>query len=267
MGAKRRKVKFNKVSRYKSRNHGMKQLPIWILAVIAAALAIIIFLIAQTAFFYLTESGTDPDNPYPVKGIDVSAYQKEIDWDGIKGEDIAFAFVKATEGSSHVDSNFKTNWEGARSAGIATGAYHFLSFDSEASRQAENYIKTVPKKWSALPPVVDVELYGGYTSNPPSADLVREKLDIVLQRLEKRYHKTPIIYTNGYLYGEYISGYYDEYSIWISDPEIPDKLSDGSEWTFCQYTFKGYSKYVAGGEKYVDFDVFNGTKWDFRKYR
>ena len=41
-------------------------------------LALTVFLIARTAFFYVTESGTDPDNPYPVKGIDVSVFQKVI---------------------------------------------------------------------------------------------------------------------------------------------------------------------------------------------
>ena len=92
-------------------------------------------------------------------------------------------------------------------------------------------------------------------------------MNVVLKRLEKYYHKTPIIYTNGHIYSKYISGHYDEYPIWISDPEMSEKLSDGRDWTFCQYTFKGYSKNVAGGEKYVDFNVFNGTKWDFRKFR
>ena len=35
---------------------------------------------------------------YPVRGIDVSSYQGEIDWQTLSCENISFAFIKATEG-------------------------------------------------------------------------------------------------------------------------------------------------------------------------
>lgn len=65
----------------------------------------------------------------------------------------------------------------------------------------------------------------------------------------------------------YLDKGYEDYYIWISDPDIPEKLPDGRDWTFCQYTFRGISENVAGGEKYVDFNVYNGSRWDFRKFR
>ena len=40
---------------------------------------------------------------YPVKGIDVSHYQGNIDWDMIKDQGIQFAYIKATEGSTYTD--------------------------------------------------------------------------------------------------------------------------------------------------------------------
>ena len=36
---------------------------------------------------------------YPVHGVDVSHYQGEIDWEVLSGQDIRFAYIKATEGS------------------------------------------------------------------------------------------------------------------------------------------------------------------------
>ena len=40
---------------------------------------------------------------YPVKGIDVSSYQGEIDWEILSNQNISFAYIKATEGSSYED--------------------------------------------------------------------------------------------------------------------------------------------------------------------
>ena len=37
---------------------------------------------------------------YPVRGVDVSKYQGEIDWPVLAEQEISFAFIKATEGSS-----------------------------------------------------------------------------------------------------------------------------------------------------------------------
>ena len=109
---------------------------------------------------------------------------------------------------------------------------------------------------------VRIQNLGNY-SNPTADEAV---LDVMLELLEKRYDRKPIIYTNSYIYSSYISGRYDDYPVWISDPEISDTLPDGRDWLFCQYTFRGVSENIAGGEKYVDLNVFNGSEWEFRKY-
>lgn len=62
---------------------------------------------------------------YPVRGVDVSHYQGEIDWVVLGQQDIDFAYIKATEGSFHIDEKFSQNWSGAALSGLAVGAYHF----------------------------------------------------------------------------------------------------------------------------------------------
>ncbi len=42
---------------------------------------------------------------YPVRGVDVSHYQGDINWETLASQDISFAFIKATEGSSSVRSH------------------------------------------------------------------------------------------------------------------------------------------------------------------
>ncbi|NLD20302.1 MAG: glycoside hydrolase family 25 [Clostridiales bacterium] len=235
--------------------------------VLVLSLAFLTLFLLHDLYVYKTDSKIDPNDPYPVMGVDVSSYQKDIDWVGLESEGVEFAFIKATEGSKHIDGRFEYNWEEAHKTRMKVGAYHFLSFDSKGSSQVSNFTKTVNRKWGMLPPVVDVELYGDYLDTPPKAQKVQKILDEVLQGLEKKYHKKPIIYTNTYVYELYISKEYKDYSIWLSNPDIPKKLPDGKRWTFCQYTFEGISKYVANGEKYVDFNVFYGSKWDFKKYK
>ena len=220
----------------------------------------------QNLVLYWAESQVDPNEPYPVKGVDVSEHQKDIDWKGLASEDISFAFIKATEGSSYVDKRFEENWKHANRTDLKVGAYHFMSYDTPGKSQAENFIKQVHWRFGMMPPVVDVEFYGDYISSHPKKSQMYDVLDVILDEFEAKYGRRPIIYTNTYIYKNYISGRYDDYPIWISDPGLSEKLPDGREWTFCQYTFKAKSKYITDGKKYVDMNVFNGSRWEFRKY-
>lgn len=217
-------------------------------------------------YLYVTESKVDSDVPYPVTGIDVSSYQGQVDWKGLEKEGIRFAFIKATEGTTIVDSCFEYNWKEAHKTNLKIGAYHFLSYSSAGETQAQNFINTVDKKWGMMPPVVDVEFYGKYLDKHPTKEQMYQKLDIVIDMLEEEYSRVPIIYTNRYIYRHYISGRYDRHPIWISDPEITEELYDGKDWLFCQYTFTGKTPSIGGGTKDVDFNVFNGSKWEFRRY-
>ena len=68
------------------------------------------------------------EEDYPIRGVDVSYYQGEIDWEILAEENIDFAFIKATEGSSHIDTKFKENWEQSGKTRLKRGAYHFFIF-------------------------------------------------------------------------------------------------------------------------------------------
>ena len=78
---------------------------------------------------------------YDVVGIDVSHYQGKIDWNMIEKQKIDFAFIKATEGSSHIDECFEDNWSNAQDTSLKIGAYHFFSFESSGKKQAKLFLK------------------------------------------------------------------------------------------------------------------------------
>lgn len=203
------------------------------------------------------------DSDFEVFGVDVSSYQGEVNWDTIYSQGIDFAYIKATEGSGHVDPLFKYNFEQASEAGLAVGAYHFLSFETTGKEQAENFIATVPKVEGMLPPVVDVELYGDYVDNPPSAEEVHNILDEFIVEIESYYGVEPIIYVNEKSYRMYIKGYYDDYKLWISNYSVNPKLFGHRDWTFWQYSETGILKGYSGSQAYIDLNVYHGTQEEF----
>lgn len=206
------------------------------------------------------------DEKFPVRGIDVSAYQGEIDWQKLSKEDIQFAFIKATEGSGYVDDKFAQNYENAQKTDLRVGAYHFFSYDSSGETQAENFINTVPKSDEMLPPVIDVEFYGDKKENLPDKGKTQKELDTLIAKLEEYYGKTPIIYATEKSYELFIADKYDKCDIWIRNVYMKPKLSDGREWTFWQYTNKEQLSGYSGDEKFIDMNVFNGSESDFENY-
>ncbi len=207
----------------------------------------------------------DPQR-YPVFGVDVSRYQGNIDWETLEAQDVAFAFIKATEGSSYQDPCFAQNWENARFTAIYTGAYHFFSFESEGTTQAENFIQTVGALDGSLPPVVDLEFYGDYASDPLSKKETRRILDDLLAALEEYYGVKPIIYTTTKAYYQYLfGGNYGEYPLWMRNTYLEPFFVD---WEFWQYSDQGYLEGYDGKqadqlEACIDFNVYHGSMEEF----
>ncbi len=203
---------------------------------------------------------------YSVRGVDVSAYQGDIDWQTLSNQDISFAFVKATEGSSFVDRKFAFNFSEAQKTELKVGAYHFFSYDSSGITQAENFINTVKPFEGMLPPVIDLEFYGDKEKNPPDRDKVATELQAMLDALEQHYGLQPIIYATERSYELYLSGGYEEYDIWIRNVISKPDLADDRSWTFCQYTNRGRLDGYNGEEKYIDINVFCKMKEEFDNY-
>ena len=234
--------------------------------VLMALLALVLVLTAIKGGLYFIDKYsvyqvTNDNIPYPIRGVDVSHYQGNIEWDQIKDQGISFAFIKATEGTDFVDDHFKRNWRKSHRAHLKRGAYHFYRIDEDPVLQAKNFTKTVPKKKNALPPVLDFEAHGQFHNNPPRQDKIIPNLKIFLNILEEKYQVKPIIYCNRYYYNKYISGNFDN-PIWIADPTISPSLPDGAQWEFLQYSFHGKLKGYDGIE-HIDLNVFRASRKDY----
>src|SRR3569832_1477885 len=71
----------------------------------------------------------------PDQGVGVSRNQGRIAFGRLRAAVAHFAFIKATEGADYVDPNFAANWAGARAAGMARAAYHFMFWCRSAAEQ------------------------------------------------------------------------------------------------------------------------------------
>ena len=206
------------------------------------------------------------NHPKGLKGADVSSYQGQTDWAVLSGK-MDFVFVKATEGSAATDEMFLHNFTGAMDSGLYTGAYHFFSFDSPGSSQAENFIAALDstgRTEGMLPPVIDVELYGDHRRDPKPAEEVVPELREMVGRLEAEYGMKPIFYATGSGYRLYVRDNFPDCGLWIRD--VYTRPSGDSDWVFWQYSGTDVLDGYNGEEKYIDRNVFRGTRKEFEDF-
>ncbi len=115
------------------------------------------------AWAYYNKSGNRVENPEQeagsLKGIDVSVYQGQIDWNAVKNDGIQFAFVRAGHGDHKLDTRYRENMAGANAAGIPVGVYFYSTARSEiqAITDAQFVIDNMAGYLVSYPVVVDVE--------------------------------------------------------------------------------------------------------------
>ena len=80
-----------------------------------------------------------------LKGIDVSNWQREIDWHTHADRGVVFAFAKATEGEDYTDKWFERNWAEMREHWIVRGAYHFARPRQDPVEQARHFLRVVSR--------------------------------------------------------------------------------------------------------------------------
>lgn len=205
-------------------------------------------------------------------GIDVSWHRGEIAWPAVKASGIDFAFVKATEGVSFLDSRFYRNWGELRRAGILRGAYHFFRPALDPVQQAQHFINTVGGQLYAydLPPVLDVENSPDFVRQEFLALALADRRSRVLKWLdvvERGLGRTPILYTNPDTWFTSLgdSAQFARYPLWIANygvsaPLVPAKNWNGRGWSFWQFTDRAAVPGVNGGQPPTDKNFFRGNR-------
>ncbi len=199
-----------------------------------------------------------------VRGIDISHYQKKIDWLVLKKAFIQeapvdFVFIKATEGKDEFDEYFNYNFANARKYGIIRGAYHFFSSQSSGYEQARFFCEKVKLMENDLPPVLDIEIdMDSYKDKNHAKQEILNWLTIV----ENQYHVKPVIYASYRFKQKYLNdSVFNQYPYWIAHYYV-DSLKYDGKWAFWQHTDVGR---IDGIEGYVDIDLFNGSLDSLKK--
>lgn len=232
------------------------------LVIVVAALAVVavvVFALAQAKVILVNDWVVDRNTS--TIGVDISAYQGDVDMKQLEEQGIAFVYMKATEGSAHQDEMFKTNWANAKETSMPSGAYHFFSYDSPGSAQAENFVNTVGKDMvGRLTPAVVVDYYGDKEANPPEKEDVVRELAVCLDTIEQQYGAKPLIYTRSDIYEKYLQGTFDDYPYWISSLYTPIDWEYHGDWYLWHFLNRGELAGYSGGDRYIDLDVLNKDK-------
>jgi len=220
-----------------------------------------------------TDSPTQPTQPpaqghSPVLGMDVSAYQPDVDWNSAYKNGARFAYIKATEGTNYISDRFAGQYSGATKAGFVRGAYHFALPDESNGATQAKFLVSHGGGWSedgiTLPPALDIEYnpYGPTCYDLSTAEMVTwiKSFSDTVKALTGRY---PVIYStldwwtkctgNSGAFGNTNPLWIASYSSRVK--ELPQA------WGF--YTFWQFSDH---GTLPGDQDYFNGDENALRRF-
>lgn len=152
---------------------------------------------------------------YPIRGIDVSHYQGEIDWKWVKNSGINFVYLKMTEGDDWVDKNFEKHYQTLKSISFPVWAYHFFSLRQSGESQFAHIQRTISWHTLDLPFVIDLEYVGNSVIHPEKEIFAKELHDFLV-KLEVLTHRKPILYTTYEFRNDYLT-WFELYPLWIRD--------------------------------------------------
>ena len=183
-----------------------------------------------------------------LKGIDVSQWQGNIDWQKVKGAGVQFAMLRAGYGRNNLDTKFHRNAQGAAAAGIPVGLYWFsYALNVEIARKEAQYAVELAKKYKITWPIAydleyDTVSYAVKNGVTITKSLATQMAIAFCEEI-KRLGYIPMVYTNL----DYLNRYFDRsklpYDLWYAQYGSTASVSDKEIW---QYSSKGSVPGIAG---------------------
>lgn len=207
-------------------------------------------------------------------GIDVSAWQdrndtpQKIDWRKAASKGAKFSFIRA----AYIylkDEDFDYNWQEAKATNILRGAYHYPSYMTEPTAQAEFFWNIIKDDPGELPSVLDVEQVPG--TSLPSGTSWLIWIQRYLDKLESFCKRKPIFYSNPNIILNILrigEGHWlTEYPLWIAHyGAVVPIYKPWKKWDFWQYSSTGDGLAFGMESKGLDMNWFNGTEEELRVF-
>ena len=189
-----------------------------------------------------------------MKGLDVSEFQGEVDWERVKAAGYQFAMLRAGYGFSTVDKQFKRNASECNRIGLPIGAYWFCYAISPqtAVQEADGCISTISGYRLDYPVCYDIEhasvAYAAGEGVTMTATLAKNLVQSFCNRIEAKGYYA-MFYTNKNFLDTYLgSSLPGRYAFWYA------RYNDSFDGTNCgiwQYSSQGNVPGISGN---VDLD-------------
>lgn len=194
----------------------------------------------------------EPSNNIIYNGIDVSAWQNEIDFKKVKNDGIKIVYIKSSEGNTYRDYYFERNYAKAKESGLCIGVYHYVKArnNQEAIEEAKFFASVINGKQIDCKLAMDFEDFG---------NLSRTEINSIaltfLETVKKITNKEVVVYSNTYTAKNVFYGTITTYPLWIAQYGVCKPSANGNwkTWVGFQYTSTGSVNGINGN---VDRDKF-----------
>ncbi len=174
-------------------------------------------------------------------GIDVSAYQKTIDWEKVRADGIDFAVIRVgyrgyEYGNISLDSKFKENMDGAIANDIKVGVYFYsqATNQDEMDEEINELLKSIEGYNIDYPVVIELVCEKGYRTY--EVFTIEEYIDLINYFCTKIKQSgyTPMIYGSMEWFQQFPADAFGGYYKWVySSDSTPDEIDNCVIW---QYT-------------------------------
>ncbi len=192
-------------------------------------------------------------------GIDVSKYNKEIDWNAVKDSGVQFAIIRcgyrgSKTGAIVVDPYFNANIEGATAAGIPVGVYFFTQAVNamEAVEEASAVLSLTASYDLTYPIFIDTEGAGG-AGRADNLDVQSRSavVEAFCETIRNSSRKAGIYASRNWFNNRLdITKFSENDVIWLA--EYADAPSYGGKYSIWQYSSAGR---ISGIEGRVDMNL------------
>ncbi len=186
-------------------------------------------------------------------GIDVSQWQKNINFKEVKDDRVEIAYIKASQGNDYIDPYFERNYKNAKNNGLKIGVYHFLTARTveQARDEADFFASVISNKQIDCRLAMDFEVFGRLSKRE-----INQVSKAFLERVEEKTKKELVIYSDA----SNARNIFDEelakrYPIWIAEYGVREPSNNGKwkTWIGFQYADNGRIRGIRG---YVDKDYY-----------
>lgn len=149
-----------------------------------------------------------------IKGIDVSAWNGNIDWQTVADYGMGFAILRITEKGNKTDSTFEQNYKGCTQHGIPVGVYKYsyAKNPAQAEQEAEDVLKVLNKRKLDFPVFYDLE----WSEQRKLGSTAVEKIALAfLKKIQAAGYKVGI-YCNADWYQNVLTAALKKYDCWIA---------------------------------------------------